>query len=268
VSVSGYYAWRRRGETSRQREDARLLERIRAVHLRSRATYGPRRVCQELRAAGETVGRHRIARLRREAGLWCVQRRCCMATTDSSHRLPVAPNLLPHAAAIDAPNRFWASDITYIATDEGWLYLAAATDLYTRELVGWAMDRHMSRTLAMRALRMAFDRKQPPGGLLHHSDCGSQYASFEYQGLLKACAIRASMSRKGSCYDNAAAESLFATLKKELVHQRRFATREEARQAIFEYIEVFCNRIRRHSQIGNLAPAEFARRYYAARHAA
>lgn len=163
VSVSGYYAWRRRGETPKQREDARLLAHIRAVHVRSRATYGPRRICEELRAAGETVGRHRIARLRRQAGLWCVQRRRFKATTDSTHRLPVAPNLMPHPAAIGAPNRVWASDITYIATDEGWLYLAAVTDLYTRELVGWAMDRHMSRTLAMQALRMAFWRKQPPG---------------------------------------------------------------------------------------------------------
>jgi len=268
VSVSGYYAWRRRGETPKQREDVRLLERIRAVHAKSRATYGPRRVCEELRAAGESVGRHRIARLRRQAGLWCVQRRRFKATTDSRHRLPVAPNLLPHRAAIGAPNRVWASDITYIATGEGWLYLAAVTDLYTRELVGWAMDRQMSRTLAVQALRMAWARKRPPGGLLHHSDRGSQYASFEYQTLLKGCAMRASMSRKGNCYDNAAAESFFATLKKELVHQRRFATREQARQAIFEYIEVFYNRIRRHSQLGNLAPAEFERRYYAARQAA
>lgn len=268
VSMSGYYAWRRRGETAKQREDARLLGRIRAVHAKSRATYGSRRIHDELRSAGETVGRYRIARLRREAGMWCSQRRRFKATTDSGHRLPVAPNLLPHAAAIGAPNRVWVSDITYIATGEGWLYLAAIVDLYTRELVGWAMDRHMSRSLAIKALRMAWWRKQPPGGLLHHSDRGSQYASFDYQGMLKGYGMRASMSRKGNCYDNAAAESFFATLKKELVHQSRFATREQAKEAIFEYIEVFYNRLRRHSKIGNLAPVEFERRYYAAMEAA
>lgn len=265
VSMSGYYAWRRRGETAKQREDARLLGRIRAVHVRSRATYGPRRICEELRSSGETVGRHRIARLRREAGLWCAQRRRFKATTDSGHRLPVAPNLLPRFAAIGSPNRVWVSDITYVATGEGWLYLATVTDLYTRELVGWAMDRQMRRELAMRALRMAWWRKKPPGGLLHHSDRGSQYASFDYQGMLKGYGMQASMSRKGNCYDNAAAESFFATLKKELVHQRRFATRAQAQEAIFEYIEVFYNRLRRHSKLGNLAPVEFERRYYAAK---
>jgi putative transposase len=268
VSMSGYYAWRRRGETARRREDARLLERIREVHLKSRATYGVKRVHEELRGAGETVGIHRVARLRRHAGLWCVQRRRYKATTDSRHGMPVAPNLLPHEKAIGAPNRVWVADITYIATGEGWLYLAALQDLYTRELVGWAMDAHMSRELALRALRMAWRKKKPEGGLLHHSDRGSQYASLDYQELLKDYGMRASMSRKGNCYDNAAAESFFATLKKELVHQRRFATRNEACQAIFEYIEVFYNRQRRHSKLGNLAPAEFERRYYARMEAA
>jgi len=232
--------------------------------VRSRGTYGPQRICLELRAAGERVGPHRIARLRREAGLWCVQRRRFKATTDSGHRLPVAPNLLPPAHAITAPNRVWVADITYIPTEEGWLYLAAIADLYTRELVGWAMQARMGRELAVRALQMAYWRKKPAGGLIHHSDRGSQYASFDYQGTLKDCGMRASMSRKGCCYDNAAAESFFATLKKELVHLRRFATHEQAKAEIFEYIEVFYNRMRRHSKIGNLAPAEFERRYYAA----
>jgi len=232
------------------------------VHLKSRATYGVRRIYDELREEGERVGYRRIERIRRQAGLWCVQRQRFKATTDSRHGLPVAANLLPHRAAIGSPNRVWVADITYIATDEGWLYLASVMDLYTREIVGWAMDRRLKRTVALDALRMACWRKKPQPGLLHHSDRGTQYASLDYQGLLKALGMRASMSRKGNCYDNAAAESLFATLKKELVQLQRFATREQARQAIFEYIEVFYNRILRHSKLGNLSPSEFERRYY------
>jgi putative transposase len=268
VSVRGYHAWCRRGDGPKRREDRRLLERIREVHLKSRGTYGPRRIRDELRAHGETVGRHRIARIRREAGLWYVQRRRFKAATDSQHRLPVAPNLLPPQPAIRAPNRVWVADITYIRTDEGWLYPAAIADLYTRELVGCAMDGHMRRELPIRALRMASWRKKPASGLIHHSDRGSQYASYDYQAVLKDTGMRTSMSGRGNCYDNAAAESFFATLKKELVHLRRFATQEEAKRAIFEYIEVFYNRIRRHSKLGNLAPAEFERRYYAAQKAA
>lgn len=264
VSLSGYYAWRKRTLCARRREDARLLERIRDVHVRSRATYGPRRIRDELRASGETVGAHRIARIRRDAGIWCVQRRRFKATTDSGHRLPVAPNLLPPIISIREPGRVWVGDITYIPTEEGWLYLSAIADLYTRELVGWAMDSRMGRDLPIRALRMAWWRKKPAPGLLHHSDRGCQYASYDYQAVLKDFGMRASMSGRGNCYDNAAAESFFATLKKELVHLRRFSTREEARRAIFEYIEVFYNRIRRHSRLGNLAPAEFERRHYAA----
>jgi putative transposase len=263
VSLSGYYAWRNRTLCARRREDARLLERIRDVHVRSRATYGPRRIRDELRASGETVGAHRIARIRRDAGIWCVQRRRFKATTDSGHRLPVAPNLLPPIISIREPGRVWVGDITYIQTDEGWLYLSAIADLYTRELVGWAMDSRMGRDLPIRALRMAWWRKKPAPGLLHYSDRGCQYASYDYQAVLKNFGMRASMSGRGNCYDNAAAESFFATLKKELVHLRRFATREEAKRAIFEYIEVFYNRIRRHSRLGNLAPAEFERRHYA-----
>lgn len=264
VSLSGYYAWRNRTLCARRREDARLLDCIRDVHVRSRATYGPRRIRDELRASGETVGAHRIARIRRDAGIWCVQRRRFKATTDSGHRLPVAPNLLPPIISIREPGRVWVGDITYIPTDEGWLYLSAIADLYTRELVGWAMDSRMGRDLPIRALRMAWWRKKPAPGLLHHSDRGCQYASYDYQAVLKDFGMRASMSGRGNCYDNAAAESFFATLKKELVHLRRFSTREEAKRAIFEYIEVFYNRIRRHSRLGNLAPAEFERRHYAA----
>ncbi len=267
VSLSGYYAWCSRGLTRKREEDERLLARIREVHVRSRGTYGAGRIRDELRAAGEHVGVHRIARIRRDAGIWCAQRRRFKATTDSGHRYPVAPNLLPSAAPVSAPNRVWVGDITYISTDEGWLYLAAVADLYTRELVGWAMDSRMGRGLAINALRMGWWRKKPGAGLIHHSDRGCQYASYDYQAVLRDFGMRPSMSRRGNCYDNAAAESFFATLKKELVHLRRFATRAEAKRAIFEYIEVFYNRVRRHSRIGNLAPAEFERRYYAAQQA-
>lgn len=264
VSPSGYHAWLRRVDTPKRREDARLLQRIREVHVSSRGTYGVKRIRDELRASGETAGAYRIARLRREAAMWCVQRRRFKATTNSRHRFPVSPNLLPPCSAIAGPGRVWVADITYVPTGEGWLYLAAITDLYSRELVGWAMDAHMERSLAIRALRMAWWRKRPVAGLIHHSDRGSQYASLDYQAVLRDFGMRSSMSGRGNCYDNAAAESFFATLKKELVHLRRFSTREEAKRAIFEYIEVFYNRVRRHSRIGNVAPAEFERRYYAA----
>jgi putative transposase len=261
VSTQGYYRWRARGVSPRRDADARLLGLIRAVHERSRGTYGPVSIRQALAAQGTEVGLNRIRRLRRQNGIYCRQKKKFRATTDSTHRFAVAPNLLGRPLVALKPNAVWIADITYVGTDEGWLYLAALLDLCTREVVGWAMDARMGRDLALRALGMAFASKRPGPGLIHHSDRGSQYASLDYQHRLKLMGMRSSMSRKGNCYDNAVAASFFATLKTELVHQQRFATRREAQLAIFEYIEVFYNRIRRHTRIGHLAPAVFASRF-------
>jgi putative transposase len=217
-----------------------------------------------LRASGYTLSLSAIKRLRKRLGLRCKHVRKFKATTDSNHRLPVAPNLLAQRFdQVDAPNQVWVTDITYIATDEGWLYLAAVKDLFTREIVGWAMHSRMQAQLVGRALFMAARSKRPPAGLIAHSDRGSQYASEDYTRRLKQFGLVQSMSRKGNCWDNAPMESWFASLKKGLVHLRRFTTREQARAEIFEYIEVFYNRIRRHSRLGNVAPATFTKHWFA-----
>jgi putative transposase len=192
----------------------------------------------------------------RENGIYAKTKRKFKATTDSRHNYPVAENLVKQNFSVDGPNKLWVADITYIPTDEGWLYLAAILDLFNRKIVGWAMDKTMTRQLVLKALRQAVGRERPPAGLVHHSDRGSQYASYKYQQALKDHQIVCSMSRKGNCYDNACMESFFSTLKRELIYGRRFRTRAEARQAIFEYIEVFYNRIRLHSALGYLSPVE------------
>ncbi len=204
-------------------------------------------------------GRGRVERLMRLSGIRAQGKRRFVVTTDSRHNLPVAENILGRAFAVEGPDRVWASDITYIGTDEGWLYLAGVLDLGMKGVVGWSMGESLDRALVMDALRMAYHRRRPGAGLVHHSDRGSQYASRDYQALLSAYGMRSSMSRKGDCWDNAPMESFFATLKKELIHQRRFRTREEARREIFEYIEVFYNRERLHSSLGYVSPAEYER---------
>lgn len=257
VSRAGYYAWEGREVSARQKANAALAERIRQVHQDSRRTYGSPRVRAELKAQGQQVGRHRVARLMREAGLRARRRRRFVPTTDSKHGLPVATNVLARDFNPPQPDRVWATDITYVPTREGWLYLAVVLDLFSRRVIGWAMDSSIDRHLVLSALDMALRGRSPPEGLLHHSDRGSQYASEDYQRALAERGIRCSMSRKGNCWDNAVVESFFSTLKTELVHEMDFLTREAAKSALFEFIEVFYNRKRRHSSLGYVSPAEF-----------
>jgi putative transposase len=257
VAVSGFYAWLRRRPGRRQEDDRRVGERIGAVFAASRRTYGSPRVHAELRAEGVRVGRERVARLMREGGLAVARRRRRVPrTTDSRHDHPVAPNLLDRKFAADRPDTVWLADLSYIPTGEGWLYLAAIKDMATREIVGWSMADHLRAELACDALRMALRRRQPPSGLIHHSDRGVQYACKDYRAILARHGITQSMSRKGDCWDNAPMENFFGTLKSELVHRTTFPTREAARRAIFEYVEAFYNRRRRHSGLGFLTPAQ------------
>jgi len=258
VSRSGFYASGRRPEGVRSRERKQLLGVIRRIHDDVDQVYGAPRMLRELRADGHRCGRHRVARIMRAAGLRARLRpRRRPRTTDSRHALPVAPNVLAQAFRSESPDRVWVGDITYVPTGEGWLYLAVLLDLCSRRVVGWALDRTIDRSLTLRALAMALLRRKPGSELLHHTDRGSQYAATDYQLELEAARIRCSMSRKGNCYDNAVAESFFATLKKERVHHRRWRTRDEARSDLFEYIEGFYNRRRRHSALGYRSPVEY-----------
>jgi putative transposase len=258
ASASGFYAWLRRGSGDRGRDDDDgLARRIAAIFAASRRTYGSPRVHAELRARGVRVGRKRVERLMRAAGLAVpITRRRVPRTTDSRHGLPVAPNLLGRRFAADRPDAVWLADISYLPTGEGWLYLAAVRDLATREIVGWSMADHLGADLVCDALLMAIRRRRPPRGLLHHSDRGSQYASEPYQAILARHGLRCSMSRRGNCLDDAPMESFFGSLKAELVHRTTFPTRAAARRAIFEYVETFYNRRRRHSGVGFLTPAQ------------
>lgn len=261
VSRSGFYAWRRRQPSRRAREDARLAAEIRTVHQQARGTYGSPRVHFELQQRAFQVGRHRVARLMREQGLTALFKRRFRRTTDSKHNDPIAANRLNRQFDVEGPDRVWATDITYLWTDQGWLYLAVVLDLYSRRVVGWSMAEHLRSELVLGALEMALGQRAPRDGLLHHSDRGCQYASSAYREALSQAGIVCSMSRKGDCWDNAVVESFFGTLKSELVHRRRFATRLAARTAVFEYIEVFYNRQRRHSYLGYLSPAEYEQRF-------
>lgn len=258
VSRSGFYDWLHAAPSARAQEDARLKVLITAVHRQSRETYGAPRVKQELAAQGHEVGRDRVRRLRKELDLRCKQRRKFIATTNSNHDLPVAENLLEQRFAPVRPNEAWVTDITYIPTAEGWLYLAGIKDVFTCEIVGYAMGERMTQELTIKALWRAVSHKRPPPGLIHHSDRGRQYCAHAYQALVAQFGMRASMSRRGNCYDNAPMESFWGTLKNELVHHRRYATRAEAQASIQEYIEIFYNRQRRHSRIGFVPPALFA----------
>jgi len=256
VARSGFYAWCRRRDSARQRENAWLLTHIRACYRASHGRYGSPRIHQDLRAQGIRVGRHRVARLMRRHDLRSVCRRRWRRPCGVSPELAAA-NHLQRVFTASAPNQKWAGDITYVATREGWLYLAVLMDLYSRRIVGWAMDERMSTALTSQALEMALQHRGRPTGLLHHSDRGCQYAATGYQQRLLARHIHCSMSRPGNCWDNAVVESFFATLKTELIHQRQFATRREARAAIFEYVEGFYNPRRRHSSLAYRSPMDF-----------
>jgi transposase InsO family protein len=268
VSASGFHSSRSRGPSRRAQEDGRLEIEIRAAHRRTRETYGPERLQRDLAAHGLRIGVHRIKRLRRKLGLRCKQRRKFKVTTDSRHNLPVAENLLEQRFQSQTPSQAWLSDITYVPTDEGWLYLAGHKDLCTRKIVGYAMGERMTRNLVMESLLRAVEATQPPAGLLHHSDKGSQYCSREYRRMLEHLGMKASMSGTGNCYDNAPMESFWALLKTELIFHRRFATRQQAIREITEYIEVFYNRQRLQKQLDYLSPAAFERRFYEQRLAA
>jgi putative transposase len=257
VSRSGYYAWCQRPTAKHTVEDQRLTLELAAIHAESRARYGSPRVHAELRERGRCIGRKRVARLMRVAHLRARERRRFRRTTDSTHAMAVKDNLLARRFAVLTPNTSWATDITYLWTAEGWLYLAVILDLFSRRVIGWALSERLERTVAVEALQMALSERRPAGGLLHHSDRGSQYASKEYQQLLAQHGIVSSMSRRGNCWDNAVAESFFATLKVELVYRCQWRTRAEARSALFEYLELFYNRQRRHSALGYLSPYAF-----------
>jgi transposase InsO family protein len=260
VSRSGFYAWRSRPESERSKHHRELLEEIQAIHAdRDMKSYGSPRVHQELVARGKRCSENTVARLMRVHGVVAKTRRKHKVTTDSAHSLPLAENVLNREFEQDAPDRVWLADLTYIWTLEGWLYLAVVLDAHSRKVVGWSMSHLMRTSLVIDALRMALGRRCPDeaGSLLHHSDRGSQYASQAFQDLLRDHNIACSMSRKGNCWDNAMMESFFATLKKERIHHELYATREEARQSVFEYIELFYNTRRRHSALGYLSPEQF-----------
>lgn len=258
VSRSGYYEWRRRPVSERAKRRASLTAQIREFHVGHHASYGSPRVFRELRARGEAVNEKTVAKVMREAGIQAKShRKFRVTTTDSNHTQPVAENTLNREFTAERRNQKWVADITYIATLEGWLYLAAVIDLFTRKVVGWSMSERIDSRLVVDALEMAVACELPDAGLMAHSDRGVQYASEHYQGVLAQHDLECSMSRKGNCWDNAPAESFFATLKKELVHHEKYATRATARASLFDYIEVFYNRERRHSALGYVSPLAF-----------
>jgi putative transposase len=257
VSRSGYYAWRSRKPSVRQLEDERLRPKVVEAFEIGRGTYGSPRVRRELVDQGLAIGRKRVARLMRELRLQGVTPRKFRVTTDSDHDHSVAENLIGRDFTASQPNEKWVTDITYIWTAEGWLYLVAVMDLYSRRIVGWSMADHLKTDLCLEALQMAIRQRTGIRGLIHHSDRGVQYASDRYRAALGAQGIECSMSRRANCWDNAVAESFFGTLKNELIYRRPWLTREAAHDAISEYIEIFYNRIRRHSTIGNVSPARF-----------
>lgn len=260
VQPSGYYAWLKRPQADRKKMDERIKAHIRASHKKSRKTYGSPRIHRDLKADGLKVGKKRIARLMREEGMRGDPPRKYKRTTDSKHNKPIASNLLNRDFhAVTAPNRVWAADITYIWTAMGWLYLAVILDVFSRRVVGYAIDDHMRTELVTEALKGALQNRDIPDGLLHHSDRGSQYASDEYRQMANDAGVKLSMSRKGDCWDNAVAESFFATLKKELIHRQSWITKSQAITAVDEYITSFYNRDRRHSSIGYRSPADYER---------
>lgn len=269
VSTSGYYAWNKRKPCQRKRDDEALLQIIRSIFTTYRGTYGSPRIHDSLKDLGHKVGENRVARIMRENKLAVLPRRGwrCM-TTKADPNNAVAANELDREFTATGINEKWVTDVTFVPTDEGWLYLASMIDLYNREVIGWAMSESNDTALTLNALDMALEFNNPPEGLVHHSDRGSNYTAKEYREALAERGIETSMSRRGNCWDNAVAESFFATIKKELIHRFTFATRREAAAAIFEYIEVFYNRIRKHSKLGYNSPAEFRRNNLSAASAA
>jgi len=257
VSVSGFYAWKTRVPCRRQLNDLMLLAHIRAQFATSNQTYGVPRMFEELREEGVQAGKHRIARLMRDNGLRALQKRRYKKTTDSTHGSPVADNLLEQDFQCNDPDEKWGVDISYIWTAEGWLYLAFVLDFYSRRIVGWAVSDRLKKDLALNALRKAIALRNPPAGLIHHSDRGSQYCSYDYQRLLKAHHMVPSMSGKGNCYDNAMVETVFKTIKSELIWRTMYQTREAAEKALGRYIDGFYNPRRRHSALGYKSPITF-----------
>ena len=268
VSASGYYAWLERPLSKRAQEETRLEIEIKAADKRTRNTCGPERLQRDLAEHGVQAGVCRIKRLRKKLGIKCKQKRKFKVTTDSNHTLLVAENLLEQRFETTAPNQVYVTDITYIPTDEGWLYLAGHKDIFTGEIVGYAMGARMSKNLITQSLFRAMAAKRPAKGLIHHSDRGSQYCSREYRKILDQFGMKASMSRKGNCYDNAPMESFWGTLKQELVYHRHYRSRQEAIQDITEYIEIFYNRMRRQARLGFLSPAAYEQKFYAGQLAA
>jgi putative transposase len=267
VSVSGYTAWKRGGSPTRQRlTDAQMLAHIESIHKEFKGAYGSPRMVQELRARDFPASKDRVERLMRENGIHARHKRRFKVTTDSKHDLPVAPNVLDRNFTPSAPNQVWASDITYIWTAEGWLYLAVVLDLFNREVVGWSIKPRMTTDIVVDALKMAWFRRRPAPGLIHHSDRGSQYASGAFQAQLHEYGMQCSMSRKGNCWDNACSESFFNSLKNERVHGTRYRTQAEAKADIFDYIEPFYNRKRLHSTLGFASPTNFLQQWITAQH--
>jgi putative transposase len=258
---SGYYAWKKRKPSQREQENQALIEHIRRIHRLSRRAYGSPRVHAQLRKQGWSCSRKRIARLMRQDGLQGRRKYRKVTTTDSQHDYPIAPNLLNRDFHAEKPNQKWVADITYIPTEEGWLYLAGVLDLFSRKIVGWEMSNQIDADLAENALRMALYQRRPGADLLHHSDRGVQYASHTIRDILAANHIQVSMSNRGDCYDNAVMESFFGTLKNEWVHHQKYQTRYQARTDIFAYIEGFYNTVRLHSTLGYLSPNEFEARF-------
>jgi putative transposase len=262
VSPSGFKAWRAGGKPRGDRlRDMQLLSLIRAIHREFRGAYGSPRMHRELRERGYRVGKQRVERLMREHDIRARHKRRWKATTDSKHDLPVAANLIARDFSPAGPNQVWGADITYVWTDEGWLYLAVVIDFFNREIVGWSLKERLTADLVIDALTMAWFRRRPGPGLIHHSDRGTQYASAAFQQKLAEFGMRCSMSRKGNCWDNAPSESFFNSLKNERVHGARYRTRVDAKADVFQYIEGFYNRVRRHSTLGQISPAQFMQRW-------
>jgi len=262
VSPSGYYKWSKGPGIAKAKKDARLEAEILAAHKRTRETCGPERLQHDLAAHGIEVSIYKIKRIRKKLGIRCKQKKKFKATTNSNHKLPVAENLLGQKFNASKPNQVWLTDITYIPTQEGWLYLAGHKDMFTGEVVGYAMGSRMTKALVSQSLFRAVVAKRPSKGLIHHSDRGSQYCSQSYRKLLKQFEMKSSMSRRGNCYDNAPMESFWGTLKQELVHHRRYQSRLEAIRDITEYIEIFYNRQRRQERLGYLSPAAYEQYFY------
>jgi len=259
VSRSGYYAWRKRKPSQREVANEKVVAEIKEVHDQSRGVYGSKRIYMALRRLGRRYNHKRVARLMRQHRIHARRKRSYKRTTQSNHSYPVAPNKLNRQFQVSAPNQVWVSDITYVATAEGWLYLAVILDLYARRIVGWSMQATLKRQLVLEALGMAIKQRRPQPGLLHHSDRGSQYASHDYRAVLVDNNIDVSMSRRGNCYDNAVAESFFGSLKTECIRGGVYSSRRQAKLALFDYMEVFYNRQRLHSTLGYVPPAEFER---------